>query len=594
MNSVAGMDNISRRSVLSAGLGAGLVAAWPGAAVAVSTADDAGLRTDPFQLGIASGEPWPDGFVIWTRLAVDPVAGDGLGGMPSRNVSVAWEVAEDAGMRTVVARGVEQARIETAHSVHVELRGLRPGREYFYRFRTGRHLSAVGRTLTSPARHETPAALAMAFASCAQYEHGYFTAYARLAQDHPDLVLHLGDYLYEYKKDSYVIGGGNPRDHEGPETVNLAGYRQRHAQYKADADLQAAHAVAPWLVVWDDHEVDNNWADDVPENRDAGQLNDTTEHFRQRRAAAFQAYYENMPLRRSSVPAGADMKIYRRLQWGQLANFHMMDTRQYRDDQLAGDGWKKNVAERLAEDRTITGAEQEKWLLDGFRNSTQRWDILGQQVFFAERDRNRARRSTTSPWTAGTATPPRAAASRRAGWTPTCATLWFSPATCTATGPTTLKVDYKDPASPVVGSELVCTSITSTRQRHRLHHGRHDGLEPAPEVLQRQPRLREHPHHQGRHDRRLPHAGLRHDTGRGREHEGIIQDPRRGAGAAVARATGLPALTQMQLGRWSTLDLYRARPRAYSSPRSAQSGRRGNHVGLLVHRANSTSRAKPA
>ena len=172
---------------------------------------------------------------------MDPVAQDGLGGMPSRNVAVAWEVAEDAGMRTVVARGVEHARIETAHSVHVELKGLRPGREYFYRFRTGRHLSRVGRTLTSPALHETPAALAMAFASCAQYEHGYFTAYARLAQDHPDLVLHLGDYLYEYKKDSYVIGGGNPRDHEGPETTSLAGYRQRHAHYKADADLQAAH-----------------------------------------------------------------------------------------------------------------------------------------------------------------------------------------------------------------------------------------------------------------------------------------------------------------------------------------------------------------
>jgi alkaline phosphatase D len=366
------MDNISRRSLISAGLGAGLVAALPGAAVATSIADDAGLRTDPFMLGIASGEPWADGFVIWTRLALDPLAEDGLGSMPSRQVPVAWEVAEDPNMRTVVARGVEHARIETAHSVHVELKGLKPGREYFYRFRSGRHVSETGRTLTAPALHETPGALAMAFASCSQYEHGYFTAYRRLAEDHPDLVLHLGDYLYEYKKGSYVIGGGNPRDHQGPETSTLQGYRQRHAQYKADADLQAAHAIAPWLVVWDDHEVDNNWADEVPENTDAGQLNDTTERFRQRRAAAFQAYYENMPLRASSVPAGFDMKIYRTIQWGQLANFHMMDTRQYRDDQLAGDGWQKNVTERLAEDRTITGAEQEKWLLDGFQNSTQR------------------------------------------------------------------------------------------------------------------------------------------------------------------------------------------------------------------------------
>lgn len=140
------MDNISRRAILSAGLGAGLVAAVPGAAFATSMADNSSIRSNPFLLGIASGEPWPDGFVIWTRLALDPLAEDGLGGMPSRKVAVAWEVAEDATMRKVVARGVEQASIQTAHSVHVELRGLRPGREYYYRFRTGRHISPVGRT----------------------------------------------------------------------------------------------------------------------------------------------------------------------------------------------------------------------------------------------------------------------------------------------------------------------------------------------------------------------------------------------------------------------------------------------------------------
>lgn len=484
------MDNISRRTLISAGIGAGIVAALPSAAVAVSTADDAGLRTDPFMLGIASGEPWPDGFVLWTRLAVNPVAEDGLGGMPSRPVAVQWEVAEDQGMRKVVARGVEQTRTETAHSVHVELRGLQPGREYFYRFRTGKYVSPVGRTLTSPALHETPAALAMAFASCAQYEHGYFTAYRRLAEDHPDLVLHLGDYLYEYKKGSYVIGGGNPRDHEGPETVTLETYRQRHAQYKADADLQAAHAVAPWAVVWDDHEVDNNWADDVPENQDAAQLNDSVEHFRQRRAAAFQAYYENMPLRPSSLPAGPDMKIYRRIQWGQLANFHMMDTRQYRDDQLAGDGWKKNVTERLAENRTITGAEQEKWLLDGFRNSTQRWDILGQQVFFAERDRNKAPEIddvSMDGWDGY-------AASRRRitqGWTDAKVRN-----AVVLTGDVhrhwanDVKVDYKDPASPElqdlkVGDKVpygggVYATVTALEPNRHLVAGEQFILRPLP------------------------------------------------------------------------------------------------------------------
>ncbi len=454
--------DITRRTLITTGLGAGLVIALPGTAIADQRNSEASLPADPFTLGVASGDPWPDGFVIWTRLALSPLAEDGLGGMPSRTVAVDWEVAEDPAMRRVVQRGVEQAVPAGAHSVHAELRGLKPGREYFYRFRAGRHISPVGRTLTSPAWNETPAALAMSFASCAQYEHGYFTAYRRLAEDQPDLVLHLGDYQYEYKKGSYVTAGGNVRDHEGPETVTLENYRQRHAQYKADADLQAAHAAAPWLVVWDDHEVDNNWADEVPENADPAQLNDTTANFRRRRAAAFQAYYENMPLRAPSIPAGTDMKIYRTVQWGQLANFHMMDTRQYRDDQLAGDGWRQNVQERLAENRTITGAEQEQWLLDGFRKSSARWDVLGQQVFFAERDRNAAAdidEMSMDGWDGY-------AASRRRitqGWvdakvrnavvlTGDVHRNWAN----------NVKVDYKNPDAPVVGSELVCTSITST------------------------------------------------------------------------------------------------------------------------------------
>ena len=452
------MDSISRRVLLSAGLGAGILVSLPRAAApGISTAEDAAIRGDPFMLGIASGEPWSDGFVLWTRLALDPLTEDGLGGMPSRSIPVAWEVAEDAAMGTVVARGleyahVENAHVENAHSVHVELRGLKPGREYFYRFRCGRHISPTGRTLTSPARHETPAALAMAFASCANYEQGYFTAYARLAQDHPDLVLHLGDYLYEHRSGTDVREDARSRD--VLETVTLEGYRQRHAQYKSDADLQAAHAIAPWLVVWDDHEVDNNYADDVPESRNPAEMNDTAARFRVRRAAAFKAYYENMPLRASSVPAGAAMKIYRMIQWGQLANFYMMDTRQYRDDQVSG-------GERLDKNRTITGTRQEMWLLEGFRNSTQRWEILGQQVFFAERDRNEAASIddvSTDGWDGY-------AASRRRitqGWvdakvrnavvlTGDAHRHWANE----------LKIDFKDPASPVVGSELVSTSVTS-------------------------------------------------------------------------------------------------------------------------------------
>lgn len=454
--------HISRRSLIASGLGAGLVTALPSAAFAEQVrTDDAGLKAYPFTLGVASGDPWPDGFVLWTRLALDPLAMDGLGGMPSRSVPVHWEIAEDEAMTRVVSRGTKHAVIESAHSVHVEMRGLKPGREYFYRFRSGQHISPLGRTMTAPAWHETPSSLAMSFASCAQFEHGFFTAYGRMAEDQPDLILHLGDYQYEYRKQTYKIPTGNVRDHEGPETVTLENYRQRHAQYKSDVDLQAAHAAAPWLVIWDDHEVDNNWADEVPENQDPAQGNDTVENFRKRRAAAFQAYYENMPLRSSSLPQGIDMQLYRRLQWGQLANFHMMDTRQYRDDQLAGDGFRRNVEERFDESRTITGAEQEKWLLDGFRRSTVRWDILGQQVFFSERDRNMdpaiddvsmdgwdgyaaSRRRITQGWVD-------ANVRNAVVLTGDVHRHWASD----------VKVDYQDTDSPVVGSELVCSSITS-------------------------------------------------------------------------------------------------------------------------------------
>ncbi len=213
----------------------------------------------------------------------------------------------------------------------------------------------------------------MCFASCSHFGEGFFTAYRRLAEDRPDLVLHLGDYQYEY-----AAKAADVRVVQGPETRTLANYRQRHAQYKTDPDLQLAHATAPWLVVWDDHETENNWADEVPEQPDPT--------FLDRRAAAFQAYYENMPLRRSAKPRGIDMRLYRRFAWGDLATFHMLDTRQYRDDQACGDGTKVDCAERLNPDRTITGVEQEQWLMDGLRKSRARWDVLGQQVFFAQRD----------------------------------------------------------------------------------------------------------------------------------------------------------------------------------------------------------------
>lgn len=305
-------------------------------------------------------------------MALDPAADTGLGGMPYQRFPVQWQVATDERFRRVVRAGTVTANPEAAHSVHVEVGGLWPGYEYYYRFRTQGYVSPTGRTLTTPARG-TMRDLTMCFASCSHFGEGYFTAYRRLAEDHPDLVLHLGDYQYEY-----TTKAADVRVVQGPETRTLANYRQRHGQYKSDPDLQLAHATAPWLVVWDDHETENNWADEVPEAPDPG--------FLDRRAAAFQAYYENMPLRRSAKPRGIDMRLYRRFAWGNLANFHMLDTRQYRDDQACGDGTKIDCADRLDPARTIMGAEQEQWLMTGLRRSRARWDILGQQVFFAQRD----------------------------------------------------------------------------------------------------------------------------------------------------------------------------------------------------------------
>jgi alkaline phosphatase D len=231
---------LTRRNLLLSSAAAGAtIAALPGSAIAA--APDRPLRTDPFTLGVASGDPADDGFVLWTRLAPEPLADDGLGGMPSRPFPVQWELATDERFRQVIRRGTTLARPESAHSLHIELDGLPAGREFFYRFRADHYLSQVGRTLTAPSPRTLQAQLRMGFVSCAQYEHGYFTAYRRLAEEHPDLILHLGDYQYEHRKGDYVAPGGNVRDHDGPETETLANYRQRYAQYRTDADLQAAH-----------------------------------------------------------------------------------------------------------------------------------------------------------------------------------------------------------------------------------------------------------------------------------------------------------------------------------------------------------------
>ncbi len=365
--------HFNRRSFLVATTSLAAAAVWSSRALGV-VKKNVKVPDQLFTLGVASGDPAPDGFVIWTRLAPKPLEG---GGMPAENVEVAWEVAEDEPMTKVVRSGKTAANPDWAHSVHVEVEGLQPDRWYFYRFHANGEDSVTGRARTMPAVDASPAALKFAFASCQHYENGFFTAYDHMAKEGHDLILHLGDYIYE--------GAGRDnqlRKHVGPLLQLLGDYRNRHAQYKTDPLLQAAHAAAPWIVAWDDHEFANNCAGFISER-----ASDDPAEYRQRRAHAYQAYYEHMPLRRTSLPKGPDMQLYRRISFGNLAEFFVLDTRQYRTDQPCGDGNKPQCPECFDPKATALGEAQEKWLLSGLGSSKKRWNVLAQQIMMARVDR---------------------------------------------------------------------------------------------------------------------------------------------------------------------------------------------------------------
>lgn len=337
--------------------------------------------TDPFQLGVASGEPAADGFVLWTRLAPQPL--EQGGGMVMRPMRVAWELAEDEAFGRIVRRGHALARPELAHSVHVEVEGLAPGRPYWYRFAVADAVSPVGRSATLPAAGARVDRVRFAVAGCQHYEEGHYTAWRRIAEEPLDFVFHYGDYIYEGadRGPGERMLGGRPftplRRHVGGETYSLDDYRRRHALYRGDRDLQAAHAAAPWFVSFDDHEVDNNWAADRDQDGTPPEL------FLLRRAAAFQAYYEHMPLRRASLPVDGHMQMFRRAAWGDLLTAHFLDTRQYRSDQINGDRDGVLGEAALAPERTMLGARQEAWLEDGLRPDGQRWHVVAQQVGLA-------------------------------------------------------------------------------------------------------------------------------------------------------------------------------------------------------------------
>jgi len=421
-----------------------------------------------FGLGVASGQPRERSIVLWTR-----VTGPDL---PAR-VPVSWELARDEGFTDVAARGSENAVADDAHSVHAEPSGLEPERTYWYRFEALGQRSTGGRTRTAPAA-DAAAGLRFALASCQRFDHGHYAAWRHVASADLDFVLFVGDYIYEYPSPPVAV-----RYHEGGLVRTLEQYRARYAQYKSDPSLQAAHAAMPWLLVWDDHEVDNDYANLQGQGLQAD--------FREQRAAAYRAYWEHMPFPKSRRPIGPDMRIYGRTDWGSLACIHAIDDRQYRDVQVCpkpGRGGSNTVRlrdcpELLNPQRTLLGAAQERWLADSW-DLQRRWNLLAQQTLMARFTWTDPEQATY--WTDGWD-----------GYAPARRRLLQTVAERKVPGVVVLggdvhanyvadlKADYDDPRGAVVASEFCGTSITSRglaqdrvdaalRHNPHVHYGRAD------------------------------------------------------------------------------------------------------------------------
>lgn len=426
-----------------------------------------------FALGIASGQPRPDRLVLWTRLTGTD--------LPER-VEVRWELARDERFEQIAARGTETAEAAWAHSVHAEPAGLEPGRWYFYRFEALGQRSAVGRTRTAPAP-DAAATLAFSIGSCQRWDTGHYAAWRHMAGEPLDLVMFLGDYIYEYPTGKNAvrpleIGVG------GPKVRTLDQYRARYATHKSDPALQAAHAAFPWLLVWDDHEVDNDYA--------GLQGQDLQAQFERQRAAAYQAYWEHMALPKAQRPRGADMRMHDRFEWGRLALIHALDDRQYRDPQACprpGRGGSNTVKLKdcpaLADPkRTLLGEAQERWLAEGW-DARRGWNLLAQQTVMARFSWSDPAEGGTY-WTDGWD-----------GYAPSRQRLLQAMVERRAANPVVLggdvhahyvadlKTDFDDAKAPIVASEFCGTSISSLgmpqdridaarRFNPHVHYGRAD------------------------------------------------------------------------------------------------------------------------
>ena len=443
-------DRLSRRAAV---LALGSLFAAPAVRNSALAAGEPPNGNFPFTLGIASGMPRADSVVLWTRLA--PLPHEIEGGLPGVQVAVRWELAEDEHFSRGLRTGQVLTRPEHAHSVHVEVGGLPAGAQFFYRFTTRDAVSPVGRTRTAPAADADVARLRLALASCQHYEQGAFTAHREIAAQDLDFVLFVGDYIYESTNPRYRL-----RAHEGPVPMTLDAYRARHATYKLDPDLRAAHAAHPWVLTWDDHEVENDYADDQsPKGL-------TPQQFLQRRAAAYKAYFEHMPVSPSMAPKGPAMRIHDRYEWGRLAELWTLDNRQYRSVQACAgsDGPGGRVVapcdELDDEARSLFGMAQERWLAQGLAASTRRWKLLGQgtQLSASGIDSPLGRRIHTDGWD---------------GYPKARERLLHAIADPGVTNVLNLGGDVhrhvaaqlrlraNDAASPIVASEFICTSVTS-------------------------------------------------------------------------------------------------------------------------------------
>ncbi len=445
---------LTRRSILLGGLAAAALAR-PAFAQSQS----------PFSMGVASGDPASDGFVLWTRLAPDPLALDGQGGMTAPG-AVKWTVYGDEALQKPVLTGEATTSPLTAHTLHVEVAGLKPDRFYWYRFEAQGAQSRTGRARTLPLATARPGQLKIAFASCSHYELGYFSAYRHMAAENPDFVMYLGDYIYEYsyKPDKAVV-----RRQERQDNIrDLPAYRNRYATHHLDEDLQALRATTTALMTWDDHEVQNDYGGFL------SQYMKDDVNMVALRTAAYQAYYEAMPLRSVSHARGPYLDLYKGYRFGTLAEINMLDGRQYRSAQACpnGDARKGHVAtdactDRLAPNRSMLGMAQEKWLYGRFAKSQATWNLMGQDLLVAgyvqkgkDKDKNEIIGHYTDGWDGYPATRDRLLAAMQATKVKNPVMLGGDIHSYWATELKTA------PDGPTIATEFVGTSITSDNPPH--------------------------------------------------------------------------------------------------------------------------------